>query len=80
MIKSGQAEYLVIPASAVLYDIHGGTWVYIQASPHVFSRRRVEVSHMSGEMAVLARGLNQGDRVVTAGAAEIYGTEFGVGK
>ena len=50
------------------------------SNPHVFSRRRVEVSHTSGGLAVLARGLSEGDMVVTAGAAEIYGTEFGVGK
>jgi RND family efflux transporter MFP subunit len=80
LIKSGRDESLAIPGSAILYDIHGNTWAYIQAGPHVFSRRRVEVSHFSGDLAVLARGLSEGDMVVTAGAAEIYGTEFGVGK
>ena len=80
LVRTSQQESLAISGSAVLYDIHGGTWVYIQLEPHVFSRRRVEVSHMSGDLVVLARGLNEGDLVVTAGAAEIYGTEFGVGK
>ncbi len=80
LIKTGLRDSLAISGSAILYDIHGGTWVYIQLEPHVFSRRRVEVSYMSGDLVVLARGLREGDLVVTTGAAEIYGTEFGVGK
>jgi len=71
---------LIVPHSAILYDIYGGTWVYARIAPHVYSRRRVEVSHIVDEFAVLTRGLAVGDEVVTAGAAEIFGTEFGVGK
>jgi len=33
-----------------------------------------------GTMAVLDHGPAPGTRVVTAGAAELFGTEFGVGK
>lgn len=79
LLKSFQ-ESLIVPWSAILYDIHGGNWVYTKISPHVYSRRRVEVSHIIDEMAVLTRGLKEGDEVVAAGAAEIFGTEFGVGK
>jgi multidrug efflux pump subunit AcrA (membrane-fusion protein) len=79
LLKSFQ-ESLIVPWSAILYDIYGGNWVYIKISPHVYSRRRIEVSHIIDEMAVLIRGLKVGDEVVTAGAAEIFGTEFGVGK
>jgi hypothetical protein len=35
---------------------------------------------MVGESAVLDQGPPTGTRVVTAGAAELFGTEFGVGK
>lgn len=73
-------ESLVAPWSAILYDMNGGNWVYVKVSPGVFSRRRVAVSHVVGELAVLTRGVRAGDEVVTAGAVEIFGTEFGVGK
>ncbi|MCI0437163.1 MAG: efflux RND transporter periplasmic adaptor subunit, partial [Gemmatimonadetes bacterium] len=74
------AEGLVVPWSAVLYDINGGTWVYEQLSASMFARRRIELSHRVGEWAVLTRGPEPGARVVTAGAAELFGTEFGTGK
>lgn len=72
-------ERLVIPWTAVLYDIHGGAWVYEQTSASVFTRRRVEVAYADGDSAVLERGLTTSAKVVTDGAAELFGTEFGVG-
>jgi hypothetical protein len=35
------------------------------------------VAAIKGTSAMLARGLATGDKVVTAGAAELFGTEFG---
>ncbi|MBC7828849.1 MAG: efflux RND transporter periplasmic adaptor subunit [Chitinophagaceae bacterium] len=77
--KGVQAS-LTIPYSAILYDIHGGTWVYENTEPRVFIRRRVELQRVDGNMAVLQRGPKPGTKIVTAGAAEIFGTEFGGGK
>jgi RND family efflux transporter MFP subunit len=76
----GGEESLVVPWSAVLHDIHGGTWVYENPGDHLYARRRVEVRHVVGADAVLARGPAPGTQVVTAGAAELFGTEFGSGK
>ncbi|MBX3278800.1 MAG: efflux RND transporter periplasmic adaptor subunit [Acidobacteria bacterium] len=73
-------ESLVVPWSAVLHDIHGGTWVYENTAPQQYMRRRVEVRRVVNSLAVLARGPAVGSKVVTAGAAEIFGTEFGTGK
>ncbi len=73
-------ESLVVPWSAVLHDIHGGTWVYENIGPQQYVRRRVEVRRVTGSLAVLARGPAVGANIVTAGAAEIFGTEFGTGK
>jgi RND family efflux transporter MFP subunit len=70
-------EALVVPWSSILYDIDGGTWVYTVPGPHVYSRRRVELRHVSGDVAVLARGPQPGTVAVKAGAAELFGTEFG---
>lgn len=71
---------LVVPESALITDIHGGVWVYVQAAPHVFARRRVEVRDVRDGVAVLTRGVGTGNLVVTDGAAELYGIEFGTGK
>jgi RND family efflux transporter MFP subunit len=73
-------DSLQVPASAILYDIHGGTWVYIAESEHAYRRQRVEVLDTQDGSAFIARGLARGGRVVTAGAAELFGTEFGAGK
>jgi multidrug efflux pump subunit AcrA (membrane-fusion protein) len=72
-------ESLVVPYSAVLYDINGGTWVYENTAPGRYVRRRVELSRVHGDQAVLARGPEPETLVVTVGAAELFGTEFGVG-
>jgi len=73
-------DSLQVPASAILYDIHGGTWVYVVEPEHTYRRQRVEVLDTQGGSAFLTRGLARGARVVTAGAAELFGTEFGAGK
>ena len=80
IIKKAAENTLVIPWSAILYDVNGGTWVYVKIADHTFSRSRVELSHVVEDCAVVTRGLADGNEVVTAGAAELFGTEFGVGK
>ncbi len=72
-----EAAVIDVPAAAILTDINGGEWVYVETAPHQFERRRVEVARITGGRAMLARGLASGVRVVTSGAAELFGTEFG---
>ncbi len=69
-----------MPWAAVLHDIHGGQWVYEQIAPQTFVRRRIAVDRVAGTAAVLSRGPKPGSQIVTDGAAELFGTEFGVGK
>jgi RND family efflux transporter MFP subunit len=73
-------EALVVPKAALLHDAFGGTWVYVQRQPQVYVRQRVVVQDMSGPLAVLSLGPEPGARVVTDGAAELFGVEFGAGK
>lgn len=80
LLLEAYEESLVVPWSAILYDSKGGSWVYVKIAAHVYSRHRVEVSHIVNDFVVLTRGLKVGDEVVVAGAAEIFGTEFGVEK
>ena len=68
---------LDVPAAAILIDINGGEWVYVETAPRTFERRRVDVARIAGGRALLTRGLDTRARVVTAGAAELFGTEFG---
>ncbi len=72
----GDAESLVVPYASILYDLNGGAWVYEDMGKHTFARRRVVVDHVVGPEAVLALGPKVGTRVVTDGAAELFGTEF----
>ena len=75
---------LVVPLAAVVRDLQGGSWVYVQTDSLRFERRRVDVLRVAGDgaaaRAVLASGPPRGARVVTAGVAELFGTEFGTGK
>ena len=77
--KVGGASRRVIPYSAMLYDAQGDTWVYTSPTPLTYVRERVTVEYIQGGQAVLTDGPPEGTPVVTVGAAELYGTEFGVG-
>ena len=66
-----------MPSAALLRDIYGGEWVYQKTAANTFVRQRVEVASESDGRALLARGLVSGAEVVTDGAAELFGTEFG---
>jgi RND family efflux transporter MFP subunit len=76
----GEEASLVVPWSAVVYDVHGGAWVYATVGPHAYSRRRVEVRHVADGAAVLAAGPPEGTAVVTQGVAEMFGNEMGFAK
>jgi RND family efflux transporter MFP subunit len=77
----GEEQSLVIPLAALNRDIHGDAWVYEKTGEHAYTRRRVLVDRVSGDLAVLAGGrLKPGAEVVTDGAAELFGTEFGGAK
>jgi multidrug efflux pump subunit AcrA (membrane-fusion protein) len=78
--ERGEVEGLVVPDSAILRDQQGGTWVYERIAPQKFARRRVEIRQSAGDVVLLARGPAVGAMVVTVGAAELFGIEFGAGK
>ncbi len=73
----GDEESLAVPRSALIRDALGGTWVYENIAPHVYTRRRVFVDRVVGDLAALTGGLKPGARVVSQAAAELYGAEFG---
>lgn len=77
---SGSANGIAVPFSAIVYDIQGGTWVYTNPSPNTYVRQRVELKTVMDNKAVLSRAPATGTKIVTVGAAELFGTEFGGGK
>ena len=70
---------LVVPYAAVLYDAEGITWAYVNPEELVFVREQLVVERIDGDVAMLSDGPAPGTAVVTVGAAELYGTETGVG-
>ena len=58
----GDEESLAVPRSALIRDALGGTWVYENISPHVYTRRRVFVDRVVGDLAALTGGLKPGAR------------------
>ena len=79
-LSQPQGKGCVIPFNAVLHDIHGGQWVYLQVKEHAYARRRIQVLRVAGNEAVLHGDLPDGAKVVTDGSAELFGTEFMTGK
>ena len=76
----GETESLVVPRAAILRDIHGVAWVYVNSAENTFERHRVEVHFTTNDLAILSRGPEAGTSVVVDGTAELFGTEFGAGK
>jgi RND family efflux transporter MFP subunit len=75
-----EQEALVVPYSAIVYDILGGSWVYESLGDHKYARRRVQVKYVVNNTAVLANGPPAGSKIVSEGAIELLGTEFFVSK
>jgi cobalt-zinc-cadmium efflux system membrane fusion protein len=79
LVLRDKQESVVLPWSAVVHDIYGGTWVYVRTAPHKFVRRRVQVAFVAEDLAVIESGPAEGEQVVSTGVAELFGTEFGAG-
>ena len=75
-VKSAGGD-TVIPYSAVLYDPDGATWTYTNPKPLVFVRADITVKSITGERAILTKGPAPGTAVVTLGATELWGVEYG---
>jgi hypothetical protein len=69
------AKQKVMPYAALLYDTEGETWAFTSAEPLTFVRQKIKVDRIEGDKAFLAQGPAAGTKVVTVGAAELYGSE-----
>jgi hypothetical protein len=67
-----------VPVAALVYDDSGRVWVYTVSRPLTYVRQRVTVARIDGDLALLESGPAPGTAVVTVGAAELLGSEYGV--
>jgi hypothetical protein len=78
---NGNGEnHKIIPYAAVIYGVHGETWVYTNPAHLVFIREPIVIDYIQDDWAVLSEGPEVNTAVVTVGGAELFGTETGVSK
>jgi hypothetical protein len=73
-----QAELTVMPYSALVYDTNGRAWAYASPEQLTFVRSPLTIERIEEQNVFLLDGPPPGTRVVTVGAAELYGTELGI--
>lgn len=72
--------HIVIPYSALIYDLNGGTWVFISPAPLTYHRAPIIVDYIIDDLIVLVEGPPIGTEVAIVGVPELYGIDTGVGK
>jgi len=77
-IRRGSGHQVVVPYAALIYDPEGKTYVYKSHKRPSFVRAEVQVDRIDGDRVLLSRGPPAGTRVVTVGAAEVYGAELDI--
>ena len=70
----------VVPLAAVIYDPEGQPWTYAIVGPRAFVRRAIVIARIDGDEVLLRSGPPAGTPVVTVGAPELLGAEYGVGE
>ncbi len=79
-VQTVPTKGLVVPYSAVIYDIEGNTWIYTNPAPLTYVRAPIVISRIDGDQVLLSQALESDAPIVTVGVAEIYGAETGVSK
>jgi hypothetical protein len=69
---------VAVDYAALIYDKKGQSWVYTVPRPLTFVRMKVTVDRIEEDRATLSVGPAAGVRVVTTGAAEVYGAELDI--
>ena len=69
----------VIPFSAIFYDSMGNAWAYTNPEGLSYIRAPLTIERIEGDVAILTEGPEVGTKVVSVGAALLYGAEHGVG-
>ena len=59
---------MLVPAYSVLHDSDNLPFVYLQAAPSEYARRRIDLGEQVGDSFIVRGGLAAGDKVVSDGA------------
>lgn len=78
VVREGSSGTKVVPYGAVLYNVDGNAFVYTNPEGLKFVRAAITIAYIEEDLAVLSDGPASGTMVVTVGAAELFGAEFGV--
>ncbi len=73
-VTGKQREVIVVPATAVIQNGHD-VYVFRETAPGKYERRGVTLGSTSADTDEITQGLSDGDRVVTAGAELLRGSE-----
>lgn len=76
----GHRADVQIPLSALIYDPQGAPWTYVAVGPAAYERAAVAIDKIDGDQVLISASLRLGTPVVVAGAPELLGVEYGVGK
>ena len=69
----------VTPYTSLFYDLAGDAWVYTSPEALSFVRQKVVVESIKGANVYLKDGPATGEKIVTVGVSELFGTEKTVG-
>jgi hypothetical protein len=69
-----------VPVTATIYDPEGKAWTYTVAGVRTYLRVPITVDHVADGIAYLTSGPPVGTVVVSQGAPELLGVEYGVGE
>ncbi len=75
-----EGDHMILPYTTLLYDPNGKEWVYVSLSPTTFKRATLKVTSIDGETVHYTEGPAEGTKIVTWGAVELSGIEYGIGK
>ena len=76
ILQNGEGK--IMPYAALIYDAEGNAYAYTAPEPLTYVRKEIGIVRVDGDSVVLSDGPPVGAKVVTVGAAEVYGTEFEV--
>jgi hypothetical protein len=76
----GVGTMTAIPVTAVIYDPQGASWTYTIPAERTYLRVPIVVDRVDGVTADLSSGPAVGTPVVSQGADELLGVEYGVGE
>jgi hypothetical protein len=78
-VRADMSGRRIVPYTAVLYDLTGGTWVYVHSDPMAFIRQAVKIDTIKGNNVYLSDGPALGTKVLASAVPQVFGTEAGVG-